>query len=151
MAELLTAAIDYGNEIIDAEVRPDNVDVQYMDAQGVERRVGAKTRFENVRGARVLRVSRRTYSSGPVEGQGLTSMGVVTRKKPRKGGGRKAKSPKGGADAPTAAVDLELAEAVAATGSPPAACSVPAAAEPPAAAVEPVPPVVTIAPPPPTT
>ena len=29
LPELLTAAIDYGNEIIDSEVRSDNVDVMY--------------------------------------------------------------------------------------------------------------------------
>ena len=45
-------------EHVDAEIREDNVDVRYLDAEGVERRLGAKTRFADVTSARALRVCR---------------------------------------------------------------------------------------------
>ena len=34
---LITAAVEYGAEHVDAAIREDNVDVQYMDQQAVER------------------------------------------------------------------------------------------------------------------
>lgn len=36
-------------QMVDSEIRDDNVEVKYMDLQGVERRVGAKTRFTDVK------------------------------------------------------------------------------------------------------
>ena len=51
--------IEYGAEAVDAEIRHDNTQFQYMDLQGVERRLGAKTPFELVKCARVVRVSRK--------------------------------------------------------------------------------------------
>ena len=103
MQELLAAAVEYGNEILDAEVRHDNVDVTYMDLQGVERRVGAKTNFEDVRGARVLRLTKRAPGAhglvGADEKGGLVSQGM-TRKK-RAGAERRVKKTRlhAGADA----------------------------------------------------
>ncbi len=63
ISELVTAAVEYGAEHVDAEIREDNVDVRYMDLQAVERRVGAKTRFADVARARVLRISRRKLTT----------------------------------------------------------------------------------------
>ena len=37
--------IEYGAEAVDAEIRHDNTQFQYMDLQGVERRLDAKTPF----------------------------------------------------------------------------------------------------------
>ena len=46
--------MEHGAEHVDAEMRTENADVRYMDHHGIERRVGAKTRFEDVVGARAL-------------------------------------------------------------------------------------------------
>jgi len=60
---LITAAVEYGAEHVDSEIREENVDVRYMDLQAVERRVGAKTRFADVAQARVLRICRRKLAT----------------------------------------------------------------------------------------
>ena len=64
MSELIAAAVDYGSEIVDANICEENCELHYMDNHGTERRVGGKTRFEDVKLARVLRVSRK-----PADGQ----------------------------------------------------------------------------------
>ena len=52
-------AVEYGAEAVDPDIREDNIDVKYMDLQGVERRVGAKTPFDGVKRARLLRITRK--------------------------------------------------------------------------------------------
>ena len=71
--ELIAAAVDYGAEHVDSEIREDNVAVRYMDSQGVERRVGAKTRFADVARARALRVCRRKLSTITEESANLVA------------------------------------------------------------------------------
>lgn len=56
-------------QIVDADIREESVELKYMDSHGTERRVGAKTRFADVKAARVLRVSRRV--------PGVTTAGAV--------------------------------------------------------------------------
>jgi len=69
-------------------IREDKVDVKYMDLQGVERRVGAKTRFEDVKKARVLRITRRVpntmdglFRQPSEEKAGLMPVGSKRKKK----------------------------------------------------------------------
>jgi len=59
ISELVVAVMEHGVEHVDAEMRAENADVRYMDHHGIERRVGAKTRFEDVVGARALHIVRR--------------------------------------------------------------------------------------------
>jgi len=72
ISELVTAAVEYGAEHVDSEIREENVDVRYMDLQAVERRVGAKTRYADVSQARVLRICRRKLTTIQEEKVGLT-------------------------------------------------------------------------------
>ena len=55
MQDLLAAAVDFGNEVVDAEMNEKNVEFHYLDQNSVERRVGAKTHFADVARARVSR------------------------------------------------------------------------------------------------
>jgi len=59
IGDLVCAAVEYGAEAVDPDIREDNIEVKYMDLQGVERRVGAKTRFDDVKRARLLRITRK--------------------------------------------------------------------------------------------
>ena len=103
MPELLAAAVDYGNEIIDSEIRNDNVEIKYMDGQGVERRVGAKTRFIDVRRARVLRISKRLMPAGGVADEQAGLVGIAR----KKASGRPTRKPT--REAIAAAANLEAA------------------------------------------
>lgn len=76
--ELITAAMEHGSEVVDREIRADTADVRYMDANGVERRVGAKTRLEDVRRARVLRVTQNERGGG-LAGRGVQRPGAASR------------------------------------------------------------------------
>ena len=55
-ASLIAAVCDHGAEIVDGEIAPDVVVVYFTDHRGVERRIGARTAFADVRAARLLRV-----------------------------------------------------------------------------------------------
>ena len=55
-ASLIAAVCDHGAEIVDGEIAPDVVVVFFTDHRGVERRIGARTAFADVRAARLLRV-----------------------------------------------------------------------------------------------
>lgn len=79
--DLITAAAEYGADAVDPDIRDDNVDVKYMDAQGVERRVGAKTRYVDVRQARCLRVTRRAGAPKSPERGGLMPSGLDGQKR----------------------------------------------------------------------
>lgn len=59
MTELTQAAVEYGADAVDADIRLDNSQFHYMDLRGVERRVGGKTPFAVVKHARVLRLSKK--------------------------------------------------------------------------------------------
>ena len=73
-------------QMVDADIREDCVELKYMDSHGTERRVGAKTRYADVKAARVLRVSRRVLSSsGNNEKAGLMGRPPPTRRKKRDG------------------------------------------------------------------
>ena len=53
------------DQVVDADISEESCDLQYMDSHGTERRVGAKTRFEDVKHARVLRISRKSANELP--------------------------------------------------------------------------------------
>jgi hypothetical protein len=57
---LAPANDDTRPQVVDADICEESCDLQYMDNHGTERRVGAKTRFEDVKHARVLRISRKS-------------------------------------------------------------------------------------------
>uniref|UniRef100_A0A7S4B251 Uncharacterized protein n=1 Tax=Chrysotila carterae TaxID=13221 RepID=A0A7S4B251_CHRCT len=63
ISDLVCAVVEYGAESVDSEINSHNVDVRYTDGQGVERRLGAKTRFTDVLRARMLRITRRVGDS----------------------------------------------------------------------------------------
>lgn len=61
-AELIAGIVEYGREAVDPDVKRSRIDIRYMDAQGVERRLGASSSFADVRMARMIRVT-----EGPCE------------------------------------------------------------------------------------
>ena len=108
MQDLLAAAVEFGNEVVDAEINEKNVEFHYLDSNGVERRVGAKTRFIDVARARVLKVSRRSAPPDEAE-QKFVGNGIARRKSTKKGaGGAYAKVDK---EKPTRAVEIAAAPA----------------------------------------
>jgi len=84
IGDLVSAAVEYGAEAVDPEIREDNIDVKYMDLQGVERRVGAKTRFDDVKRARLLRITRKPDDpfAAPKEQEKLGLVGGSKKKRP---------------------------------------------------------------------
>ena len=77
-------AVEYGAEAVDPDIREDNIDVKYMDLQGVERRVGAKTRFDDVKRARLLRITRKPIDpfASPKNQEKLGLVGGYTKSRP---------------------------------------------------------------------
>jgi len=52
--DLLTALLEYGAEEVDPSISAHTAEVRYVDELGIERRLGAKTRFETVRRAKLI-------------------------------------------------------------------------------------------------
>ena len=115
MQDLLAATVDFGNEVVDAEMNDKNVEFHYLDQNSVERRVGAKTRFADVARARVLKVSRRSAppdnAEPPLVGNGIT----------RRRGAKKAAS-YSKVEMPTRSGDAELSSVVAVANGADAEC-----------------------------
>lgn len=63
MSDLVTAAVEYGSEHVNSSMTEEKVEVYYMDQQAVERRLGAKTRFQDVASARMLRIRPRAFAN----------------------------------------------------------------------------------------
>ena len=81
-ASLIAAVCDHGAEIVDGEIAPDVVVVYFTDHRGVERRIGARTAFADVRAARLLRVepARRDERAGLVAAKAGKPRGKASKK-----------------------------------------------------------------------